>query len=608
MAANHHFPNRESKMIEKDQEVEALRILFVEDIPVDVELAERVLKRGGLDLISMRVDTKEAFLAALSDFVPDIVISDYSMPAFDGMSALNLAMELDPSLPFIILTGATNEDTAVECIKAGATDYVIKEHMTRLPFAVKEAIEQRKSRLRAAMKDQEFHDSEQRYRSLFENSHAVMLIIDPEKLLVVEANQAACDFYGWPKEELVGKDVGEISLLEGDELRKDLDDGVNRRKSKQGFRHRKADGTIVDVETHSGPIVLGGRTHLFSIVHDISDRKKVESELSLKSIALEATANAIVITDRDGNIQWLNAAFQRLTGFTHAEAIGKNPRVLIKSGEHDAAFYQSLWDTIISGKVWQGEIRNRRKGGELYTEEMTITPVRDDSLVISGFIAIKNDVTERKFSRERLEASLAEKSILLQEIHHRVNNNMQLIKSLLNLSAQKITDPSLREIIGGVSRRIESIALVHEQFYNSPDVARIDFLLFLHQLADRLRSDFSKHTRKVSIIPDSDTIRLSLEKALPAGLVVGELLTNALKYAYPDDVPTGDILVTIQRAGGDIQISVRDHGIGLPAGFVAGKAESLGMILVHTLAEQLRGNVEYRSHEGTETILRFPMD
>lgn len=595
-------------MIEKDQEVEALRILFVEDIPVDVELAERVLKRGGLDLISMRVDTKEAFLAALSDFVPDIVISDYSMPAFDGMSALNLAMELDPSLPFIILTGATNEDTAVECIKAGATDYVIKEHMTRLPFAVKEAIEQRKSRLRAAMKDQEFHDSEQRYRSLFENSHAVMLIIDPEKLLVVEANQAACDFYGWPKEELVGKDVGEISLLEGDELRKDLDDGVNRRKSKQGFRHRKADGTIVDVETHSGPIVLGGRTHLFSIVHDISDRKKVESELSLKSIALEATANAIVITDRDGNIQWLNAAFQRLTGFTHAEAIGKNPRVLIKSGEHDAAFYQSLWDTIISGKVWQGEIRNRRKGGELYTEEMTITPVRDDSLVISGFIAIKNDVTERKFSRERLEASLAEKSILLQEIHHRVNNNMQLIKSLLNLSAQKITDPSLREIIGGVSRRIESIALVHEQFYNSPDVARIDFLLFLHQLADRLRSDFSKHTRKVSIIPDSDTIRLSLEKALPAGLVVGELLTNALKYAYPDDVPTGDILVTIQRAGGDIQISVRDHGIGLPAGFVAGKAESLGMILVHTLAEQLRGNVEYRSHEGTETILRFPMD
>ena len=140
-------------MIEKHQVVETLRVLFVEDIPADVELAERVLKRGGLDMTSMRIDTKEAFLAALSDFGPDIVISDYSMPAFDGMSALNLATERDPSLPVIILTGSMNEDTAVECIKAGATDYVIKEHMTRLPFAVKEAMEQRKSRLRAAMKD-----------------------------------------------------------------------------------------------------------------------------------------------------------------------------------------------------------------------------------------------------------------------------------------------------------------------------------------------------------------------------------------------------------------------------------------------------------------------
>ncbi len=595
-------------MIEKHQVVEALRILFVEDIPVDVELAERVLKRGGLDFVSMRVDTKEAFLAALSDFAPDIVISDYSMPAFDGMSALNLAKGRDPFLPFIILTGATNEDTAVECIKAGAGDYVIKEHMTRLPFAVKEAMEQRKSRLRAAMKDQELHDSEQRYRSLFESSHAVMLIIDPEKLLVVEANQAACDFYGWPKEELVGKDIGEISLLEGNELRQDLKDGVNRRNPKKVFRHRKADGTIADVETHSGPIVLGGRTHLFSIVHDISDRKKVESELSLKSIALEATANAIVITDRDGNIQWLNAAFQGLTGFTHAEAIGKNPRDLIKSGEQDTAFYRSLWDTILSGQVWQGEMKNKRKGGELYTEEMTITPVRDDSQVISGFIAIKHDVTERKVSRERLESSLAEKSILLQEIHHRVNNNMQLIKSLLNLSAQKITDPSLREIIDGVSRRIESIALVHEQFYNSPDMSRIDFVLFLHQLADRFRSDFSKRNMKISIISNSETIQLSLEKSLPAGLVVGELLTNALKHAYPEDLSNGDILITIRRVGGDIQISVRDHGIGLPAGFVADKAESLGMILAHTLAEQLRGAVTYGSDNGTVAILQFSIE
>jgi PAS domain S-box-containing protein len=584
----------------------ALRVLFVEDRVADFELAERVLRRGGLDLTSMRVDTKAAFLAALADFAPDIVISDYSMPAFDGMSALRLAKASDPYLPFIVLTGATNEDTAVECMKAGAGDYVIKEHMARLPFAVREAIERQKARALADLSDRRLRESEERYRALFENSHAVMLIVDPERLAVVEANQAACEYYGWPKDALVGKGIGEISLLGEAELKDDLDDAVRRKNQNHVFRHRKANGTVVDVETHSGPIVLGGRAHLFSIVHDISDRKKAESELSLKSAALEAAANAIVITDRDGNIRWLNAAFESLTGFAREEAMGKNPRDLVRSGEQDAGFYRSLWDTILSGKMWQGEIVNRKKDGSLYTEEMTITPVRDESHGISGFIAIKNDVTERNVSRRRLEASLAEKQVLLQEIHHRINNNMQLITSLLSLSTQKITDHSLRELIGGVSRRIDSIALVHEQFYNSPDMARIDFVLYLHQLAEKLASEFPRHAEDLSITSSSDTIELGLEQAIPAGLAVGELLANALEHAYPGLPPRSGIQISLRRDGGDIELSVRDHGVGLPGGFAAEKAETLGMILVYTLAVQLRGSVEYRSRDGTEAVLRFP--
>ncbi len=139
----------------------------------------------------------------------------------------------------------------------------------------------------------------------------------------------------------------------------------------------------------------------------INDRKQAESLLRLQSAALNAADNAIVITDRDGTIEWVNPAFARLTGFRADEAVGKNPRDLIRSGEHDAAFFKNLWDVILSGRVWSGKTTNRRRDGALYTEEQSITPVLDAKGAISHFIAIKQDVTERLQS-ERLQRTVYE--------------------------------------------------------------------------------------------------------------------------------------------------------------------------------------------------------
>src|SRR6185295_15476411 len=119
---------------------------------------------------------------------------------------------------------------------------------------------------------------------------------------------------------------------------------------------------------------------------DITGRNKAEAQLRLQSAALNAAANAMVITDRSGLIEWVNPAFCDLTGYTSAEAVGKNPRDLVKSDQHDTAFYKNLWDTILSGRVWRGEMINRRKDGGLYTEEQTITPLRDSQGEVSHFI------------------------------------------------------------------------------------------------------------------------------------------------------------------------------------------------------------------------------
>ena len=140
----------------------------------------------------------------------------------------------------------------------------------------------------------------------------------------------------------------------------------------------------------------------FSSGTDITERHQAEAQVRLQSAALNAAANAMVITDRAGLIQWVNPAFSDLTGYTAAEAVGKNPRDLVKSDQHDQAFYKDLWETILSGQVWRGEIINRRKDGSLYTEEQSITPLRDPQGTISHFIAVKQDITERKRAEEEI--------------------------------------------------------------------------------------------------------------------------------------------------------------------------------------------------------------
>jgi len=147
---------------------------------------------------------------------------------------------------------------------------------------------------------------------------------------------------------------------------------------------------------------IGGKEVMLVSVRDITDRKRAEAKVRLQSAALAAVANAVVITDRQGQIIWVNRAFTELTGYTAREVVGKTPRIL-KSGRHDRAFYRCLWETILAGKVWQGQLINRRKDGRIYVDEQTITPLRDEEGEISHFIAIQQDVSEREKGKEILQ-------------------------------------------------------------------------------------------------------------------------------------------------------------------------------------------------------------
>jgi PAS domain S-box-containing protein len=233
-----------------------------------------------------------------------------------------------------------------------------------------------------------------------------------------KVNRAFCEMLGYDEAELLGMNYQKIT--HPDDIEPDLEQArrlrageIDSYRIQKRFFHRT--GNLIWVLLNVS-LVRDDRSqplYYISQMTDVTERKQVEETLHLRSAALEHAANAITITDREGLIQWINPAWTTLTGYTAAEAIGNTPR-LLKSGLQEQAYYKVLWDTILSGEVWQGELVNKRKDGSLYTEAETITPVRGESGEITHFIAIKQDITERKLAEQALRRSEEAHRAILQ--------------------------------------------------------------------------------------------------------------------------------------------------------------------------------------------------
>ncbi len=248
---------------------------------------------------------------------------------------------------------------------------------------------------------------ENKFTKIFQTTPDAIAITHLENGKFIEVNESYSKIFGYSSEELIGKSSIDIHLWQ------DPNDRDNYKKllkqhgeiSNLDIIFRNKNGKLMNCLLSARAIELNGEACSISITRDMTDYKQAQESIWLQSSALNAAANAIVITDTNGEIQWANKAFSSLSGYAQSEAHGKNPRDLVKSGVHDSDFYKNMWTTILSGKVWQGEVINRRKDGSLYSEEMTITPVVDVDGKVSQFIAIKQDVTERKNAQKDTQKS-----------------------------------------------------------------------------------------------------------------------------------------------------------------------------------------------------------
>jgi PAS domain S-box-containing protein len=340
-----------------------LRILMVEDIPTDAELIIHEITRSGIDFIHRVVETKQDYIMALQEFKPDIILSDYSLPRFDGMQALMIRQEMVPFVPFILVTGSINEETAVKVMKAGADDYVIKEHITRIGSAIKTTLEKRE-------------------------------------------------------------------------------------------------------------IILA--------------KQETEEKLQILSRAVEQNPATILITNTEGDIEYVNPKFTEITGYTFDEVVGKNPRIL-KSGNISSGVYSKLWKTIIAGGEWRGEFQNKKKNGELYYESASISPILNEKGQVTHFLAVKEDITEKKkmiselvMAKDKAEESessfrslfqnmiegfaycsmIFEEGIPVDFIYLEVNHAFEPLTGLKNVAGKRVSevipgiresDPELLQIYGRVS-------------------------------------------------------------------------------------------------------------------------------------------------------------
>ena len=256
-----------------------LRILLLEDVPADAALVERHLTKSGMEFVSQRVDTRARFEEALQTFVPDIILSDHGLPGFDGSAALEVVKQRSPTLPVILVTGSLNEEKAVEFMKAGAADYILKDHLTRLPEAIRRALRERALREEREQAVAALRESEAQYRSLFESTPYPMWVFDLETHRVLAVNGAAITHYGYSREEFLALRIEDLRPAEDiPALHRHLATMPADYHAAGIWRHRKKDGTLIEVETSGHGITFAGRRAEQVVINDVTERKRLEEQ------------------------------------------------------------------------------------------------------------------------------------------------------------------------------------------------------------------------------------------------------------------------------------------------------------------------------------------
>jgi PAS domain S-box-containing protein len=337
------------------------------------------------------------------------------------------------------------------------------------------------------------------------------------------------------------------------------------------------------------------------------DHKLLTSPESLAKI-LDLAEDAIISIDENQRIILFNHGAERMFRYSAEEVKGQSMDILLPArlAEGHRGQVQTFAKSPVAARRMgeRSRIVGRRKDGTEFPAEASISKVGVNGSVT--FTAILRDVSERVAAEEKIMNSLREKEVLLKEIHHRVKNNLQVVASLLGLQSRGAADEQMRRMLLESQNRVHTMALLHECLYQSQNLSRIDFPDYIRQLVSHLCHSYEIQTGNVRLETKLDQLYLDLDAAVACGLIINELVSNSLKYGFPDGREGVVRIELTADANRMARLIVADNGVGHPGDPDLANAKTLGLRLVRTLAEQLGGTIELRSSDGTEARLTFP--
>ena len=465
--------------------------------------------------------------------------------------------------------------------------------------------------------------------------------------LIQEVNTTACEILGYSKEEMLGREahglfhthaLNQFTPLSECPIFKALIEEKAYYADDEFFTCK--DGAIIPVIVKARPLVREGKeTLLVTAFYNNAESYKHQATMKLLKQALEASTNAVVITDKEAVIEWANEAFESLTGYLIGEALGRKPKELIRSGLQDDTFYSVMWRTILLGKSWHGELINKRKDGTLYHEELSITPVLGRNGAIEHFIAIKQDITQRKEAYEQLQVAKAEaessmeaKSQFLANMSHEIRTPLNAIIGFSDLMQDTQLSPNQSTLLSKLSHASEILLRILNDIldYSKIEAGKLELEIKALNLAEQLmrleemfgQSAFQKGV-DLRVVFKGDIPTSIYADGLRLNQILLNLISNALKFTHEGSVCVTVSLVSKEEAFANLRFSVSDTGIGISQEKIKTLFQpftqadisttrkyggsGLGLSIVERLVHAMGSSIEIQSHEGEGSTFAFTL-
>ncbi len=463
----------------------------------------------------------------------------------------------------------------------------------------------RTAQLQAA--NEQLRASEERFSAAFHHSPIASSITRADDLRLVDVNDVFLASSGYTRDELIGKVPSELGLFErGKELTAALE-SLRAHGESPPFesRYRTKSGTT-GVNLHAIRVIaIGGVPHLLAMTLDITDRKRSSEKANQLAAIVQSSEDAIIGKDLAGIITSWNPGAERIYGYTEREAIGQPIAMLLPPGHEEEG--QEIIRRVLAGEhIEHYEAMRCTRSGDHLLMSLSVSPIRNADGQVIAASTIARNITEKRRSEDALRRSLREKEIMLKEIHHRVKNNLQIISSLLSLQSGRYRDQEILRAFDESQRRVRTMAMVHEQLYRSENFASINFGENLTRITRELISAYGRPGIRLSM--EIEPVTLAIDNAIPCGLIANELLSNALKHAFPGG-RAGTLTVGLHMIDpAHARLVVSDDGVGLPEGKRGcSNPTTLGMTLVTSLAEQIDGSLTCATGSGCTFTLDIPL-